>query len=74
MTAMNLYAVALGEPGGVDLDPQECSWIEFYWADDPDHAVEQARDANGETRDVLCVAAVVAAAQGARIEEGRIVL
>jgi hypothetical protein len=49
---MNIYAVALREQGdgGTALD-----WIEFYHADDPEHAREQAQDANGRAK-VLAVA------------------
>ena len=35
---MNLYAITFKNP--------EVAWTEFYWADDSDHAVEQANDSN----------------------------
>jgi len=49
---MFLFAVALKEPGHHwDI------WIEFYWADDEDHAREQAENAHENASGViLCVA------------------
>lgn len=51
---MKLYAVCLNtEPYKRDDD----FWIELYWADDIDHAEEQAENANPECA-VVCVAQV----------------
>ena len=44
---LSLYAVCLKSPDG--------PWIEFYWADDREHAEEQAEDANQDA-EVACVA------------------
>ena len=51
---MYLYAVCLN--GQVGLDDW---WIEFYWAEDQEHAEEQAHDANRESA-IVCVAIVPA--------------
>lgn len=49
---MDQYAVAFRNFGAYDFGSY---WIEFYWADDADHAREQAADAN-------CSAAIMAVA------------
>ena len=51
---MNLYAVCLNT--AEDARPDDF-WIELYWADDQDHAEEQAEEANPECA-VVCVATV----------------
>jgi hypothetical protein len=45
---MKLYAVCLNTASGLDD-----WWIEFYWADDDEHAEEQALDGNPECA-VVC--------------------
>jgi hypothetical protein len=39
----NYYAVALSNPGAYHFGDV---WIECYWADNAEHAKEQAQDAN----------------------------
>ena len=46
---MHLYAASISDDVG--------AWIEFYWADDDEHAREQAKNAN-PFMDVQCVASV----------------
>ena len=46
---MNLFAVAMRD--------YTVAFIEFYWAEDADHAMEQAIDANPTSRHI-CVAVV----------------
>lgn len=50
---MDLFAVCLNT--AEDARPDDF-WIEFYWADDQDHAEEQAENGN-EGCAVVCVAA-----------------
>ena len=45
------YAVAMKTIGGLHT----AYWIEFYYADDTEHATEQARDANPNA-EILCAA------------------
>lgn len=54
---MDRYAVALSIRENVDEGP-DTYWIEFYYADDSNHAYEQARNANPEA-EILCVATVI---------------
>ena len=49
---MNLYAVAFKNEGVYHFGD---AWIEYYWADDEDHAREQADDSNASA-DLLCIA------------------
>ena len=51
---MERYAVAIKNPGAYHFGD---AWIEFYSADDQDHAREQAEDANSSA-EILCVALV----------------
>jgi hypothetical protein len=51
---MNRYAVALRNPGAYHFGD---TWIEFYSADDADHAREQAEDAN-VSAEILAIASV----------------
>lgn len=51
---MNKYAVCLNDPR---VDDNAGRWIEFYDADDADHAEEQAEDANPACA-IVCVATV----------------
>lgn len=39
---MKLYSVCVSNPGAFHED----QWVEFYYADDPDHAKRKAQDAN----------------------------
>ena len=48
---MYKYAVAMKTIGGLHT----AYWIEFYYADDTEHATEQARDANPNA-EILCAA------------------
>lgn len=43
---MQRYAAAILDRDGDDV----VVWIEFYWADNPDHAIEQALDAHPGAR------------------------
>lgn len=55
-TSMKLFAVCLDiELGG--RSQSDDRWIEFYMAEDPEHAAEQAEDAN-EGCEIVCVASV----------------
>lgn len=47
---MRRYAVVLCH---VEPNVSLTFWVEFYWAEDQDHAVEQAKDANPKD-DVVC--------------------
>lgn len=52
---MHLFAVCLN---GGHIEPvYDGWWIELYWADDGDHAEEQALNANPESA-IVCVAMV----------------
>lgn len=51
---MQLYAVAFKNEDAYHFGDY---WIEVYWADDPDHAREQAEDAN-VSAETLCVSLV----------------
>lgn len=52
---MKLYAVCLNTADH-DTYPDDW-WIEFYWAEDSEHAEEQALDANPRCA-IVCVANV----------------
>lgn len=52
---MDLYAVALNAEHESEPDNW---WIEFYWADDDEHAEEQAKNAHPHAA-VLCTPTLV---------------
>lgn len=49
---LSLYAVCLNT---AEVARPDDFWIEFYWAEDGDHAEEQAENANPECA-IVCVA------------------
>lgn len=51
---MRLYAVSLKNEGVYHFGD---AWIEFYWADDDEHAREQAEDMNASA-EILTIAFV----------------
>lgn len=51
---MNLYAICLNT---AKIEMIDDWWIELYWADDPDHAEEQALDTNPDCA-IVCVGKV----------------
>ena len=48
-----LYAVVMCSDA-----PVSPTWVEFYWAEEPSHAIEQAYDTNPNSGRQLCVALV----------------
>lgn len=57
MTTMKLFAVCLVEGASQSLRPGIVRWIEFFMAEDAEHATQQAIDAD-EGCTVVCVAHV----------------